>query len=394
MPARSPRRSILFITSCPEVWGGSEELWAGAAIELHKRGHKVLCGRSEPAKGWKNHPKWRRLHESGVRTGAFRVPTLLRAVPDAVLRYAEPFAPFVYGLRNRALSFLIRQLDPDLVVLAQGNTFDGMYSVEIPLLVHYTGKPFVLVCQKNAETDWPDDFMRARNRGHFLRAKKVYFVSDHNRVIAEQQLGMSIANAEVVRNPFLIGVREPLPWPEGNPGKCRLACVGRFYPKEKGQDLLLEVLARPKWRERPIEVNFYGAGANAEGLQGMAEFLELKNVHFRGFSNDVTAIWRESHALVLPSRAEGLPLAQVEAMICGRVAIMCPAGGAGEILQDNETGFMASATTVDALDEAMERAWARRDEWPQIGLKASESVWRYFPRDPCAVFADKLEALL
>jgi glycosyltransferase involved in cell wall biosynthesis len=394
MPAPARPRSFLFITSCPEVWGGSEELWAGAAIELRKRGHRVMCGRTEPAKKWKQHAKWRQLHASGIRVGAFGVLTLLRAVPDAFLRYLEPFAPFVYGLRNRVLAFWLRRLDPDLVVIAQGNTYDGMYSVEMPLIVQYTGKPYVLVCQKNAETEWPSDFMRARNRGHFAKAKKVYFVSEHNRTIAERQLGMAFGNAEVVRNPFNISTREPLPWPERANGIFRLACVGRLYAKEKGQDILLEVLARPQWRERPIEVSFHGSGADAAGLEGMAEFLGLKNVRFRGFSDDVTAIWRENHALVLPSRAEGLPLAQVEAMICGRVCIMCPAGGAGEILEDGITGFVASASTPDALDEAMERAWTKREEWPEIGRNASASVWRYFPHDPCAVLADKLEAML
>jgi glycosyltransferase involved in cell wall biosynthesis len=387
-------KTFLFITSCPEVWGGSEELWAGSAVELRRRGHRVLCGRSEPAKKWKKHARWVALRERGVAVGSFGVPTLLRAIPDAFLRYLEPLAPFVYGLRNRALAFWLRSLNADLVVLAQGNTYDGMYSVELPLIVQYTGKPFVLVCQKNAETEWPCDFMRARNRDHFAKAEKVFFVSEHNRAIAERQLGMVIHRAEVVRNPFNISAREPLPWPERADGVFRLACVGRLYAKEKGQDILLEVLARPKWRERPVELGFHGSGSDAAGLEGMAEFLGLKNVRFHGFSNDVTGIWKRNHALVLPSRAEGLPLAQVEAMICGRVPIMCPAGGAGEILEDNVTGFVAAASTPDALDEAMERAWARRDEWPEIGRKASESVWRYFPRDPCSNFADKLEALL
>jgi glycosyltransferase involved in cell wall biosynthesis len=81
-------------------------------------------------------------------------------------------------------------------------------------------------------------------------------------------------------------------------------------------------------------------------------------------------------------------------MVCGRVSIMCPAGGAGEILEDNVTGFLAASSTPDALDEAMERAWQRRAEWEDIGLRASQSVWNFYPQDPCANFADKLEALL
>jgi glycosyltransferase involved in cell wall biosynthesis len=394
MPARSPRRSILFLTSCPEVWGGSEELWSGAAAELRRRGHRVLCGRTEPAKRWKSHPRWKGLAETGVKVGAFGVPTLLRAVPDAVLRYAEPLAPLVYGLRNRALAWYLWRIAPDLVVLAQGNTFDGMYSVEMPLIVHYTGKPFVLVCQKNSEADWPDDFMRARNAAHFRRARRVYFVSAHNRDIAEHQLGFRFENAEVVRNPYMVAASEPLPWPQERDGLVHLACVGRHYVKEKGQDLLLNVLARPKWRERPVRVNFYGSGANAEGLEGMARLLGLEKVRFHGFTTDVTQVWRENHALVLPSRAEGLALAQVEAMICGRVPIVTAAGGAAEILEDGVNGFLASSASEDALDDAMERAWARREEWPEIGRRAAQSARQSFPQDPCAAFADKLESLL
>ncbi|MBU3665926.1 MAG: glycosyltransferase family 4 protein [Chthoniobacterales bacterium] len=387
-------RSILFLTSCYDVWGGSEELWSGAAVELHKRGHRVLCSRSKRGGDWRKHPRWEKLRAQGLEIGGFTVPMLLRAVPDAVLLFWKPLAFFLYGLGNRWLCFRLRRLRPDLVVIAQGNTYDAMYSVELPLIAHQAAKPFVLVCQKNTETEWPNDDLRERYRGHFSRAEKIYFVSEHNLDVARMQLGLPLAHGEVLRNPFCVATHEPLPWPPAQDGILRLACVARLYADEKGQDILLQVLSRPKWRERPVEVSFYGSGSHAAGLEGMAEFFGLKNVRFRGFSDDIATVWRDHHALVLPSRAEGLPLAQVEAMICGRVPIVCPAGGAGEILEDNVTGFVASASTVDALDEAMERAWARRDEWAGIGRKASESVWRYFPRDPCAAFADKLEALL
>jgi len=388
------RWSFLFISSCPMVWGGSEELWAGAAVELRKRGHHVVCTRSESLKGWKKHPKWKRLREAGVLVGKFGVPALFRAIPDAFEKYLSAIAPPFYALRNRLLAICLRRVNPDLVVVCQGNTFDGMFHVELPLLCHQAGKPFALVCQKNTETDWLEDPTRARSIRHFQRAKAVFFVSEHNKSVAEEQLGVRLEKAEIIRNPFMVKARESLPWPEEVDGLIHVACVGRLYVKEKGQDLLLNVLSLAKWRARPLCVNFYGEGGNAEGLREMAKFLGLDNVRFHGFAGDVTQVWRQNRALILPSRSEGLALAQVEAMICGRVPIVCPAGGAGEILENNVTGFLASASNVDALDEAMERAWTRRDEWLEIGRKASESVWRHFPRDPCAVFADKLEALL
>jgi glycosyltransferase involved in cell wall biosynthesis len=163
-----------------------------------------------------------------------------------------------------------------------------------------------------------------------------------------------------------------------------------MWPKEKGQDLLLNVLARERWRHRPVEVNFYGEGPMGRGLEEMKNYLKLERVHFRGFVQDISEVWRTHHALVLASRAEGLPLAQVEAMMCGRPAIMTIAGGSAEILVEGETGFIAEAQTVEALDAAMERAWQRRGDWKSIGLRAAESVRKLIPENPCEVFAEKL----
>jgi glycosyltransferase involved in cell wall biosynthesis len=73
---------------------------------------------------------------------------------------------------------------------------------------------------------------------------------------------------------------------------------------------------------------------------------------------------------------------------------MTPAGGAAEIMEDGVTGFLAASASEEALDEAMERAWQRRSEWKEIGFRASESIWRYFPQDPCANFAEKLSSLI
>ncbi len=390
----SGARRFLFLTSCPLPWGGSEELWSGAALRLRQRGHTILTGRSE---FWEPGPlpaRWAALQAAGVGVKNFRMPLLARAIPELLYRRLPAAAPFAFGIRNRYLSFRLRGLRPDLVVISQGGTFDGMASVELPLLARAAGIPYVLISQKNSEMDWPMDPVRAWSRDHFRLARRVYFVSRHNRRITEEQLGMDVQNGEVVRNPFMLSRAEPLPWPESPGGVLKLACVGRLWPREKGQDLLLNVLARPEWRERPVEVDFFGEGPVGEGLEGMARWLGLEGVRFRGFVGDITEVWRDHHALVLPSRSEGLPLAQVEAMICGRVVIMTPAGGTGEIVEDGVTGFLARAATVDDLAAAMERAWAGRERWPEIGARAGREIWRHFPADPCGVLADKLEALL
>jgi glycosyltransferase involved in cell wall biosynthesis len=166
-----------------------------------------------------------------------------------------------------------------------------------------------------------------------------------------------------------------------------------MWPQEKGQDLLLAVLAQEKWRSRPIDVGFFGEGPMATGLEEMAASLGLGNVRFHGFTPDVASIWRQHHLLVLASRAEGLPLVEVEAMMCGRPVIVTDEGGTAEIMRDGEHGFVAAAAAETCLDEALERAWQRRHDLSAMGAAAAEHIRAVLPADPCRTFADRLEGI-
>ena len=381
--------TFLFLTSCPLVWGGSEELWAGAAMRLRDRGFRVRTGRSESWSGGRRHPRWEALRAAGVGVNNFGVSSLERAIPDAFRRFLPLFERPVWRARNLGLAAKIRLLAPDLAIISQGQAYDGCFPVSLPEICRSAGVPYVLICQKSAEIHWPDDGLRQQIQRSYRDAAGVFFVSEHNRRTTQRQIGIDLSDAEVVRNPFMVKVDGPLPWPATDPGPLRLACVARMWPLEKAQDVLLAVLAREKWRSRPLEVNFYGEGPMAQGLEQMAASMGLTSVRFPGFT-DPTEIWRTHHALVLPSRAEGLPLAQVEAMMCGRPVIVADAGGTSEILRDGEHGFLATAAAEDAMDDALERAWQRRNDWPAIGKAAAAHVRTLYPADPCAAFADRL----
>lgn len=379
-PARP--RHFLFISSNAS-WGGSEELWSSAAERLAVSGHVVAARVSyDKTDG----PRLNRLSALGcsVRGGRLAGNRLSRShsLAGRVLR----------GLRRLAhigqFRFLVRQArKQDLIVISQGGNHDGTYLASICLRM---GLPYVLISQKATEMYWPTDAALPRFRAAYAGALHSYFVSQHNRRLTEEQLGHPVANASVVRNPFLVPwQRDNHEWPDMARG-VRLACVGRLYPTDKGQDLLLRVLAQPKWRERPVSVTFHGDGPQGEGLTGMARFLGLNSVTFAGFTDDVQAIWKTHHALVLPSRCEGLPLAVVEAMLCGRVPIVTDVAGNSEVIEDGKTGFLAAAPTEDAFDAALERAWQRRDEWHAMGIAAATAIRELVPADPARALADML----
>ena len=170
----------------------------------------------------------------------------------------------------------------------------------------------------------------------------------------------------------------------------RLACIGRLWVVEKGQDLLIRVLARDKWRQRPLSVTFVGAGPHRAALEAMAAYHRVDRVSFAGFVDDVAAIWNDHHGLILPSRCEGLPLVLVEAMLSGRVSIASDVAGIAEVVDEGATGFLAASATEDGLDAALERAWQRRDEWQAIGAAAAERIRTLVPEDPAQDLAGML----
>jgi glycosyltransferase involved in cell wall biosynthesis len=418
---RSPLESLppsrfLFLSSCPEPWGGSEELWSSAARKLAGGGHQVAACKTVALR---EHPRISELARAGVVVGDYLRPDLAqfaRALGHLCFSFVrnrlhprkesgpgipqqqEPPRTFAQSLKakyvavlNAALKIRIRSIKPDLVVISQGENFDG---VDFAKACREIGVPYVLISQKASDLNWPVDSVLDRVHDAYYNARASYFVSEHNRALTERQLAITIPNAEVVRNPFLTQVDGALPYPETSDGQLRLACIARLFALEKGQDTLLQILSQEKWRRRNIDVDFYGQGVHRNVLERAAKTLDLQNVSFKGFTNDITTIWKTHHALILPSRCEGLPLVIVEAMLCGRTVIVTNAGGNGELVDDDETGFVARGTDAASLDDAMERAWNRRAQWERMGQEAAERVRISVPVDPGGDFAMKLVGIV
>jgi glycosyltransferase involved in cell wall biosynthesis len=406
-------RHVVFMSSNPGAWGGSEELWHATARKLQTLGLAVSAIKNEVIDA---HPRIQSLRDTGITVLDSRIgPALpIRLVSrmiglggrwtqlgtvlgrlDLRLRRYNPFISAELRQSRvwpaHPVYCALLEGRPDLVVISQGDNYDGAEFSEICATLNL---PFVVICHKARQDRWPHDGERARFRSMFERAVRAYFVSNHNWKLTQQQIGLQMKNAELVRNPHLAQVDAPLPWQSPSDGRFHLACVGRLWTYDKGQDLLLEVLAMPKWKARELHVAFYGEGVNREGLADMAASLGIEHVSFPGFVDDIVAIWREHHALVLPSRAEGLPISLIEAMMCGRIGIVTRVGGSAELMIDNETGFVAAEPSSAAIDEALERAWAHREGWGRMGQAAAQTVRQFIPSDPPAAFADMLLRLM
>jgi glycosyltransferase involved in cell wall biosynthesis len=258
------------------------------------------------------------------------------------------------------------------------------------------GLPFITVGQANYEGWWLEDELAERYRRALPAALRCYFVSKANRRLAEMQIGCELSNAEVIRNPFNVDINASPPWPAlDRDTEVRFACVGRLHPNSKGQDVLLEALAAPIWMDRRWHLTLYGDGPMRNIIERLVQRFKLVHrVTLAGFVSRVEDIWAANHALILPSRFEGLPLAMVEAMLCKRPVIATDVAGHSEIIEDGVTGFLADAPTVSNIARVLERVWDRRLELQKMGIEAAKSIRKDLPADPAQVFSEKIRSLL
>ncbi len=377
--------SILFISSMDSVaWGGSEELWSRAALNLASQGFEVAASVIE----------WSPLHRRVLQLQDAGIVLSTRARFPSIWESAWGK---IFGLRQGAAAVsvekLIRARRPDLVVLSSGTAFPFVDLIEI---CTSRSIPFVTIGQANHDGWWLDDEVARRLRPAMLAASRCYFVSEANRSLAERQLGCNLPNSEIVRNPFNVDYKVAPAWPAlGKPELVRLACVGRLHPGSKGQDILFQVLALPTWLERSWLLTLYGEGPMRQGLERLARFLGIADrVVFASHVSDLQKIWDTNHALIMPSRFEGLPLSMVEAMLCARPVVATNVAGHAEIIEDGITGFLADAPNVNSLNLALQRFWAQRDRAEEMGKAGARRIRELVPEDPAMVFTQKLLHLL
>ena len=334
-------------------WGGSEELWAETAFEALQVGHEVVLS----VVGWANQaPKLRELEHRGAK--------ILR-------RYNRNF-PAQGGSFFAASSYYdLFKASPDVLVINQGAPYEVIDRTELLELLYDIPIPFVLVCHwnQNAPVLAAGDSRREHACNIFSRAFRVLFVSNGNRIEAERQLAMKISNADLVLNPVNLSDRSYLPWPDSS--TARLASVSRLNTWSKGQDVLIEALSADQWKQRDWHLTLYGSGPDESYLRALVEFFGLQGrITFACHQNDVRAIWAKEQVLVMFSRAEGAPMALVEAMLCGRPAIVSDVGGNQEWVTEAQTGFVAEAPAIGLARAALERAWSARQDWEAMGLQA------------------------
>jgi glycosyltransferase involved in cell wall biosynthesis len=345
-------------------WGGSEELWAAAAMTALREKHQVIVcvfDWPQPAK------KVQELQQAGAEV--ILIPLKARRLPL-----------WGYGWRRKLIARV-----PDVVCVSQGQEYDlagRAWGADLLDWLKRSDTPCASVVQYNDDAARPSARGEKHARSLIELARFNGYVAARNIAQTERALGMKVPRSVVLRNPVNLKDTSRLAWPVTGDGVIRLASVARLHAATKGQDVLLSVLSEPMWKERAWTLSLYGVGSDEGAFRdavmrgGMTE-----RVNFCGQTSSIRGVWNEHHVLVMPSRGEGTPLAMVEAMLLGRPCLVTDVGDCAAWVREGVEGWVARRAEIDEVREAMERMWRARDEWPEMGEAAAGRAWELFDAD-------------
>jgi glycosyltransferase involved in cell wall biosynthesis len=107
-------------------------------------------------------------------------------------------------------------------------------------------------------------------------------------------------------------------------------------------------------------------------------------VQFLGWRPDVADVLQAADVVTLPSRAEGLPLAVLEAMACARPVVATPVGGVPDAVVDEQTGLLIPPDDPDRLAAAILRLLRDRSLARRMGAAGRRRVEESFSLDSFA----------
>jgi glycosyltransferase involved in cell wall biosynthesis len=354
-------------------WAGSEELWLCTALRALESGHAVTACL---------HPD---LHVGTPLAG-------FASLGGHLVQWSRGRIARLECLRQRIwANFSSEKLgNPEVILLSAGSLPSLTYVPGLMEFLSGVGVPVVVLCQFNSDSLAISPDERQWLAGLLSYASRVWFVSEHNRLVSRRQFALALESAGVVSNPLRIVLEQPLPW-RSDRHTMVFGCVARMETIWKGQDLLLEILAGEQWRSRDWRLRLFGDGPDRERLEKWTHVLGIPDkVCFEGYVRDLVEIWRDTDLMILPSRGEGTPLAVLEAMMCGRPVVTTDVGGNTEVIADEINGFIADAATPKSFGNALERAWNARTRWGEMGWAGHRRAHQLALTDPAAILLDSL----
>ena len=170
-------------------------------------------------------------------------------------------------------------------------------------------------------------------------------------------------------------------------GQAMVLAAGALVAR-KGFDCLIEATAR--LAERPL-LCIAGGGPELVSLKALVAKLGMGDcVRFLGKRKDMPNFLAAADVFAMPSRAEGLGIAALEAMAVGLPVVASAVGGLQDLVLHEKTGLLLPAGDVEAWTRGLQQVLADPEQAHSLGQGGRQRVEQSFLPDRMVEGYEKL----
>jgi glycosyltransferase involved in cell wall biosynthesis len=190
-------------------------------------------------------------------------------------------------------------------------------------------------------------------------ADQLIVSSSDERDMLSREYHVSAERLAVILTPVDVGRFRPLDRSTAcreaglDPSRKYLLFVGRF-DAVKRIDAIIRAFAQVAGHRSNADLLLLGDGPLSKPLRELAK--SCPQIHFLGWRSGIDEkvwLYNAAECLLLNSRREGFPRVVAEAMACGTPVLSSRVGGVGEMIVEDETGWMFPAGDDVTLTERM-----------------------------------------
>lgn len=253
---------------------------------------------------------------------------------------------------KRAIETVLSDFRPDLVHVHCGSPRSALLPRE---LVVESGIPLIFTEHFVAPDLDISPTEHARISRLYGQATAVVSVSVDNSRLLRDHFGWKARRSLMIRYGVRLGP-EDTGTGLHNRERLKAITVARLVP-QKGIDVLLDALGHlPECVRDRVRFTVAGSGDQEAALRRFARERGVEeSVSFIGWRDDVDMLLRSHDLFILPSRAEGEPIALLEALAAGLPCIASSVSGIPESLMQGAFGDLVPPNDPAALSAAITR---------------------------------------
>lgn len=276
---------------------------------------------------------------------------------------------------------ILKEITPDLLItyLIHADLFGRVFG-------RIFGLPKIISSQRGSLLQW--EFLRFFDRMTAFLIDKYIVQTTAAKKELVQKLALSEDMFEIIPNAidisdFNFEIKQTNKKSELkiNQDNINIVCVSNLR-QGKGHPYLLEAFERVFQKNKQINLLIAGDGEEKQNLEEQVQnYVSKKNIYFLGKRDDVKEILKISDIFVLPTLAEGMSNAIMEAMASKLAIITTNIQPNQELITNEISGILVPTHDTNALVLQMENLILNKNKRVQLGNEAYKRIKTSFSLD-------------